>query len=511
MASFVVTSPSGEKFRISAPDGATEAQVMTYARSQFSKQPKRDLKAENPAEYDTASPEYQAKYGNKPFNPAAAVPEALMQAGSAFGGAVASGYAGLGALGAKALGADVSPGDVVNNVQSAMTYQPRTDEGRVASDVLGYVPAKLGQLAEAGGDALLRTPMTPSPYVPAQYAGTGAGSGAATIGNLMVQGAPAALAGSIFRGRGTATSSRSVGADTGRPTPAKAPDAPGKAGLGGVPPTIEELAAQSKAAYKRASDAGVEINPGSFSNLRNRVNVALKNEGLDKTLHPQTTAALKRINESKGAISLDQLETLRKIANDARGGINKADGRMAKKIVDELDNYTESLSRKDLTSGDPAGMAALKEARSLYARKSKAEEIARLVKRAEDSAPNFSASGYENALRIQFKQLAMNDKKMRRFSPEEQAAIRKVARGGPMENAMRMLGKFAPTGVVSGMAAALVSTVPGGIALPAAGIGARYAATRMTKANALKAEEVMRRGPKKKPTNAMLELERQGL
>jgi hypothetical protein len=84
-----------------------------------------------------------------------------------------------------------------------------------------------------------------------------------------------------------------------------------------------------------------------------------------------------------------------------------------------------------------------------------------------------------------------------------------------MENIMRMFGKFAPTGIVSTALSTGLGAVAGGgfgaVALPTAGMAARYSATRMTKANALKAEEVMRRGPKKKPTNAMLELERQGL
>jgi hypothetical protein len=242
----------------------------------------------------------------------------------------------------------------------------------------------------------------------------------------------------------------------------------------------------------------VTIVPKSFSGLKNKIGVTLKQEGIDPTLHPGTTAAFKRIAETNGAVTLDQLETLRKIANDARGGINKADGRLAGKIVDELDGYIENISAKDVI-GDPKGFAALREARQLYSRKAKAEEIHRLIKRAEDSAPNFSASGYENALRIQFKQLAMNDKKMRRFSPEEQAVIRKVARGGPLENSLRMIGKLAPTGVVSAIFGILASSLPGGVTLPAAGIAGRYAATRMTKANALRAEETMRRGPKKPP------------
>lgn len=66
MPSYIVTSPDGKKFRVNAPEGASQEQVMSYAKAQFATQP--SLKTKNPAEYDTASPEFQARYGAKPPN-----------------------------------------------------------------------------------------------------------------------------------------------------------------------------------------------------------------------------------------------------------------------------------------------------------------------------------------------------------------------------------------------------------------------------------------------------------
>ena len=48
-------------------------------------------------------------------------------------------------------------------------------------------------------------------------------------------------------------------------------------------------------------------------------------------------------------------------------------------------------------------------------------------------AAQFSGSGFENALRTEFRNLAQNPKRLRGFSAEEQAAIRRVARGGPAD------------------------------------------------------------------------------
>lgn len=67
MPQFIVTSPDGKKFRINAPDGATQEQALAYAQQQFSQSTpaatKPDLKASNPGEYDPSSAAYQAKYG----------------------------------------------------------------------------------------------------------------------------------------------------------------------------------------------------------------------------------------------------------------------------------------------------------------------------------------------------------------------------------------------------------------------------------------------------------------
>lgn len=259
----------------------------------------------------------------------------------------------------------------------------------------------------------------------------------------------------------------------------------------------------AKDAYKRASDAGITLAPDSFASFQKKLSDTLGSEGIDPTLHPSATAALKRVVGTEGPVSLDQLETLRKIAKDAQASTAPADRRMGSIMVDQIDDYVDTLKDSDVVTGNPEQAAALKEARNLYSRKMKAEEIDTLIKRAELSAPNFSGSGMENALRTEFRGLAKNEKKMRRFSPEEQEAIKKVAVGGNVENALRMLGRFAPTGVVSTAISSGLGFMTGGPAgaagLPALGAASRYGATKMTMRNARLAEELMRRGPKNSP------------
>ena len=81
----------------------------------------------------------------------------------------------------------------------------------------------------------------------------------------------------------------------------------------------------------------------------------------------------------------------------------------------------------------------------------------------------------------------MNNKRMRGFTKAEQEAIKKVAMGGKVDNAMRQLGKLAPTGVISGAisgsAGFAIGGVPGALALPAVGALARRSATNRTMRN----------------------------
>lgn len=273
----------------------------------------------------------------------------------------------------------------------------------------------------------------------------------------------------------------------------------GKAPAKPAVPTVEELGTQAKAAYKRAEDAGIAVSPQSFDAMKMRVLDKMEKEGIDKDLHPKSLAAMKRLTSTEGPVTLEKIETLRKIANDARSTIDKADGRLAGELIDDIDDFVEGLTDKDLVAGDASKAAALKEARGLYSRKKKAEEIDELVHRAELSAPNFSASGMENALRTEFRSLAKNSRRMRRFNAEERAAIEKVAKGDLSTNALRLVGKLAPTGAISGALSGGVGFAIGGpvgaAAVPAAGLGARLGATQLTKRAANSAQELMRRGP----------------
>jgi uncharacterized protein (DUF2267 family) len=266
-------------------------------------------------------------------------------------------------------------------------------------------------------------------------------------------------------------------------------------------PTIEQLKSQASAAYKAAEDAGVVISKSSFASLADEITQAANKAGFDADLHPRVAAALKRLaTDSADDISFEQAEILRRVMKNASASLQPDERRIAQGIVEHFDDYIGRLGAADVISGNAQrASTSITAARDFYTRLRKAETIEEMLDKARTNAPNFSASGLENTIRIQFKQLANNSRRMRMFTQAEQEMIKKVARGGTMANALRWMGKLAPTGVISGGisggAGYAVAGPAGAVALPAIGLAARTGASALTQRNANLAGQMMRGAP----------------
>lgn len=131
-----------------------------------------------------------------------------------------------------------------------------------------------------------------------------------------------------------------------------------------------------------------------------------------------------------------------------------------------------------------------------YAHAQRVGIIQKAIEDARLSAPNFSASGYENAIRSEFRKLAKNSEKMALFSITEQKAIEEIAKGGPLLNLLRNLGRAAPVGGlmqtlhIGGAASTAGATLPFTVAASLARVGAR----QMQKNNARLIEAIVKHG-----------------
>jgi hypothetical protein len=351
----------------------------------------------------------------------------------------------------------------------------RSPVATTVGDVAGSL-ATAGGLSKAGVSLLKGAAPTYSSMIP-RAAAEGAAYGA-THGFGRGEGTQDRLEKSLYQG--------ALGAVTGGATGAVGAKMAQSVARKAIPST-EQLKQMGSAAYKAAEDAGVVVHKGIMADAIDDIAAAAGKAGIDRTIHPKASAALARLMEAKGTEpSLSQIDQLRRILKGAASSIEPDERRVASIMIDKLDDFVSGLSVKDVVSGDVLkATSSLNQGRDLWSRMRKGEMVDELVERAKNAAPNFSASGYENALRTQFRALAQNKARMRVFTEAEREAIQKIARGGPLDNALRFIGRFAPRGVVSSGfhlgATAMDPTL--GVSSMLLGEGARRGATAMTRGN----------------------------
>lgn len=262
-----------------------------------------------------------------------------------------------------------------------------------------------------------------------------------------------------------------------------------------VVPEIDVIRTARDAAYQKATEAGVSIKSRPFSEMVLDVGEAMKSAGFNRKIHPKSAAAFDELVKAAGKEqSLSEVDILRQIATQAARSNEANERRMASVILGEMDRFLESLGARSTTGlRSKEAIQALKDGRALHAALRKSETIDRLFERATNKVgANFTAAGFQTALRQEFKSLVQNDKLIRGFSQSEKDLILKVVRGGKVENVLRLVGKFAPRGVVSstlGLGGGFAVGGPGGAA---AVLGVSEAARAASSAAARRSAEAVR-------------------
>jgi hypothetical protein len=190
--------------------------------------------------------------------------------------------------------------------------------------------------------------------------------------------------------------------------------------------------------------------------------------------------------------------------------INDAEGterNILRNILREFDEVTGQLTDN------------IRVANGMYAKAMKAEQIDELMELAKISASNAN-NNMENAIRTEFRQLLRRIVKGSEtgWSQKEIEAINKVVEGGPIENSLRTLGKFAPSNSLTallpmyagGGAYMAVNQITGDPALSylaaggvaGAGAGARMAGAQVQKGNVDKILQTIMQGRNLSPDAA---------
>lgn len=267
-------------------------------------------------------------------------------------------------------------------------------------------------------------------------------------------------------------------------------------------PTVPQLKQQAGDLYTQAEANGITANPVQTKGLSDNIAAILAKEGVVSPtgriseVHPKVKEAQQLIRDYAGQdMNPTQMQTVRSVLSDASRSADPAEGRIARLLLNEFDDFTTPLAPE------------LADARSVASRYLQAQDLELAKELAGVRAGQFTGSGFENALRTEYRGIDRNIAKGRtQFNPAVEEQVRTVDRGTPASNAARWLGKAAPTGVVSGSLGAgvpfmignaiggpVVGAVAAGSTLGLGGAG-RKIATDMGIRNADIAELLARNG-----------------
>jgi len=252
----------------------------------------------------------------------------------------------------------------------------------------------------------------------------------------------------------------------------------------GKQPTTTMADVQQKAtrAYTKVSDQGIEISGQNATSLVDKIKTRL--DAVDYI--PENAAPVANILNKyesilqRGNITFDNVEQMRRLANNLKGNPDKNIRRLASEMVDSIDEHVAALSPKDVVSGSGGIDVAVKtimEARKDFRNLSRASTLDNILNVAETRALNPSASESE-LIRQGFIGLAANKNKMNLFSKDEQNAIKAVAKGSSLDPLLTLMAKFNPqrsqliTGGAVGFGVGSPETLKYSIPIAAAGYGA---------------------------------------
>jgi hypothetical protein len=250
--------------------------------------------------------------------------------------------------------------------------------------------------------------------------------------------------------------------------------------------------------YEQMKQEGVVVSQQRFDKFKNDLREKFRKSGTEYKLADQSKEALDLILGKNGTIDFDELDLLRRTASrpfQIKSTASDTDKKVAGDLVRSIDDFVQTLNSG--TTGKAASL--LKEGQRLWAKQAKSGMIEKEIEKAKASAGPMNVK-LDDALRARFNKLSNDEKRMGQFTPEEQAAIKKVARGGLVPDALSIIGKFAPTSLASIIGNAVVSGGVYGLgpklalAVPAVGTAAKVVSTPLTLARALEASKTVRRG-----------------
>lgn len=456
MATFVVTAPDGKEYEITAPEGATQEQVLAYAQQNYSKaQPQRSM---------------------------------LEEAGRQVGLTARAGVTGLTAIPAMMadpLAAGINqlagrkvmdlPSQGIQNLMTAVGV-PAPETGleravQAGTAAMAGVPAQ----AALSGTAAALAPLRQN--LPQQVVAAGAGGTAAQKTQEVVQEATDNPFASVIAGLAAGTVAGSLGAKGASALSAKREPLV----------TLDEIKRRAQQSYSKMEEQGIYIKPKSVLDNFNSIEEKLIAQNFNPKLddHKPVAQVLEKVREMTGTqrVPFTKLEQMRSALNDLKGSKEAATRKYAGQAVSELDAYIANIKGGDIIAGKGnvgEAVKAVQDARKDWRNLSRASVLEDALNVAEAKALDPKASEGE-LIRRQLINLAGNKDKMRSFSERERNAIKSVASGPAADPLLSLLARFNPerSQLVTAGTAFTAGTNP---ALAAAVSGTGFAADKLQSA-----------------------------
>lgn len=268
-------------------------------------------------------------------------------------------------------------------------------------------------------------------------------------------------------------------------------------------PSVQTLKDQASRLYDAARQNGVIASQGQTTEIAGAIREIANEAGVRTPSgrvaesFPKLRDALAMVDDfTNGTMDPKQMQSVRRTLQAAAASADGSERRIGVQMLKTFDDWVEPMAPQ------------FKVANELYRRAMGGEMIDTAIELAGSRAGQFTGSGFENALRTEFRALERQIIKgdLKGLSPDQVSAISRVARGGVIENAARDIGRVAPRGPVSfvgggGVPFAVGTTFGGPLVGAAAGAGTlaagevgRRVATGMQTKNAALASALMRTG-----------------
>jgi hypothetical protein len=265
-------------------------------------------------------------------------------------------------------------------------------------------------------------------------------------------------------------------------------------------PSVASMRAAKDTAYRAVDESGARYAAGGLKGLFGEIDQAAAASNINEALHPRAWAMLQSLKTAgRKSMSLTELDQLRQvIRRDVVNRGDEAEAFFGKQMIDAIDGYIEGAAGRQMKAGSgPQAAQLITDARRSNSQYRKAESVTDAVDRAKLRASTTGTGGnQDNAIRQELRKLLETTPNL---LPEEAAALEKAARGGPVQNILRLVGKLSPNSGAFPLLANLgVAGATGGksIALSAAGYGAKLAADAITTRNVGEVLDVIARGSK---------------